>query len=722
MTSIHSSRPARRTPIYVRTTLAKTLLGLLASLPLAPAFANGVVHIPEPAGGFGLPPDPADGITFGSQYAITPGFDGLFYDAPLHEFNGEISLVNGNNTVWLYPLNSTGEYTLCIDAGARALYFQAISSWTDTNPSTQLDASGIYFGSGIAPFDTDLTRSASGVLQINGQTIITQNNLANYVTLTGTQTLTNKTIDAGQLTGTVSSSRLPSETTLLGSSIDLSSETTGTLPVAKGGTGATSYTTGDLLYAGSSSSLAKLPAATTGNALISGGTGAAPSWGKVGLSTHVTGTLPVASGGTGATTLTGILKGNGTGAVTTVTAPSGALVGTTDTQTLSNKTLTGPVQVNGSMTLTGGLGIGGAVSVGGGSAAGENALALGGEAIADHSAALTGGRAYGISSVAMSGGYAGGDGSVAMSGGTTSGPSSTAMGGATANGEFSTAMSGGYADGEDSTAMSGGSADGAFATAISGGSTSGEYSVAIGQGATAQSDQQIVVGTYNIIQSVYSTWVPTDELFTVGNGESDEARSNAFVIKKNGDTAIYGNLAVSGNITNPIFTGTVQLPADVIIGENTVTFPSGTGTLVTAAGTQTLTNKSIDATQLTGTVPASRLPAIDLASSTASTGNLAWNRVNKTGASLADLPTREFGALQNKPTTIAGYGISDALAPATTAETEAGTVTDKAVTPAALKNAGYLRVATNGSGRITTTLRIEPHGDVSMGEFGDPAP
>ena len=64
---------------------------------------------------------------------------------------------------------------------------------------------------------------------------------------------------------------------------------------------ATAYTIGDLLYADSTSGLARLTAAATGNALISGGTGAAPSWDKVGLATHVSGTLPVANGGTGAT-------------------------------------------------------------------------------------------------------------------------------------------------------------------------------------------------------------------------------------------------------------------------------------------------------------------------------------------------------------------------------------------------------------------------------------
>ena len=43
-------------------------------------------------------------------------------------------------------------------------------------------------------------------------------------------------------------------------------------------------------------------------------------WGKVGLTTHVSGTLAVGNGGTGATTLTGILKGNGTSAFTAATA------------------------------------------------------------------------------------------------------------------------------------------------------------------------------------------------------------------------------------------------------------------------------------------------------------------------------------------------------------------------------------------------------------------
>lgn len=54
----------------------------------------------------------------------------------------------------------------------------------------------------------------------------------------------------------------------------------------------------------------------------------------------ISGTLTVPFGGSGATTLTGILKGNGVGAFTAVTAPAGVIVGDTDTQTLTNKRVT----------------------------------------------------------------------------------------------------------------------------------------------------------------------------------------------------------------------------------------------------------------------------------------------------------------------------------------------------------------------------------------------
>lgn len=111
----------------------------------------------------------------------------------------------------------------------------------------------------------------------------------------------------------------------------------GVLNAVNGGTGLSSYTVGDLLYANSSTTLAKLADVATGNALISGGVGVAPSWGKIGLTTHVSGTLAVGNGGSGATTLTGYLVGNGTSpftAVSTIPYTDVSGLGTIVTQNL----------------------------------------------------------------------------------------------------------------------------------------------------------------------------------------------------------------------------------------------------------------------------------------------------------------------------------------------------------------------------------------------------
>lgn len=95
-----------------------------------------------------------------------------------------------------------------------------------------------------------------------------------------------------------------------------------TILATKGGTGQTSYAVGDLLYASTTTALSKLADVATGNALISGGVGVAPSYGKIGLTTHVSGTLPVANGGTNLTSFTsgGVVYASSTSAVTTGSA------------------------------------------------------------------------------------------------------------------------------------------------------------------------------------------------------------------------------------------------------------------------------------------------------------------------------------------------------------------------------------------------------------------
>lgn len=84
--------------------------------------------------------------------------------------------------------------------------------------------------------------------------------------------------------------------------IGLTTHVSGVLPAVNGGTGQSVYAVGDLVYASTTTAISKLADVATGNALISGGVGVAPSYGKIGLTTHVSGALPIANGGTASTT------------------------------------------------------------------------------------------------------------------------------------------------------------------------------------------------------------------------------------------------------------------------------------------------------------------------------------------------------------------------------------------------------------------------------------
>ena len=103
----------------------------------------------------------------------------------------------------------------------------------------------------------------------------------------------------------------------------------GTLGAGYGGTGLSTYAVGDLLYASGATALSRLADVATGNALISGGVATAPSWGKIGLTTHVSGTLPIANGGTNATatpTAGAIAYGTGSAYAFTAAGTSGQVL------------------------------------------------------------------------------------------------------------------------------------------------------------------------------------------------------------------------------------------------------------------------------------------------------------------------------------------------------------------------------------------------------------
>jgi hypothetical protein len=242
--------------------------------------------------------------------------------------SGEIGLdIVANEAIQLTTLLTGGQLTLVLDTG---------SGLAQSSSGLKINAASVTNAMLVNP-SVGLNGDAGTSSLALGQTLQVIGTSAQGIsTSVAGQTVTITAADAAYATKGVASFAT-TEFSVAAGAVSL-----GLVGVTKGGTGFSSYTVGDMLYANTTTSLAKLSDVAVGNVLLSGGVGAAPTYGKVDLTTAVSGILPAANGGTGvANTNTITLGGNVSTAGALTTAGALSTVGAFD----STFTMTGTTAV-----------------------------------------------------------------------------------------------------------------------------------------------------------------------------------------------------------------------------------------------------------------------------------------------------------------------------------------------------------------------------------------
>ena len=168
--------------------------------------------------------------------------------------------------------------------------------------------------------------AATGVTATNATTtnFVTTNATSANLTVSGTAStsalIASNSFTLGSLTGFLKATAGAVATSL----INLASDVTGILPVANGGTGWSNLAAGAIPYGNGASAVATTTAGTAGYVLayLNG----VPTWAATTTLGNISGTLSVGQGGTGSTTLSGLLVGNGTSALNTASISAPLLI------------------------------------------------------------------------------------------------------------------------------------------------------------------------------------------------------------------------------------------------------------------------------------------------------------------------------------------------------------------------------------------------------------
>jgi hypothetical protein len=307
ITNINTSAYSDGQQLYLSPTTAGTLTGTKPYAPQHLVYVAVVEHA-----------HPTQGKLF---VKVQNGYemDELHNVSAQSPTNGQTLIYNSTSSLW-------EKNTVSLTAGINGTLPVANGGTNATSAAAALTNLGAYPSSNPSGYTSNVgtVTSVGGTGTVNG------------ITLTGSVTSSGSLTLGGTLSG-----------------VSLTSQVSGILPVANGGTGAitltgyvkgsgtTAFTASATIPASDISSGAALTKTDDTNVTLTlGGTPASALLAATSITAGWTGQLSVARGGTGTSTLTGVVIGNGTSAFTTVSAPSGAIVGTTDTQTLTNKTFT----------------------------------------------------------------------------------------------------------------------------------------------------------------------------------------------------------------------------------------------------------------------------------------------------------------------------------------------------------------------------------------------